>query len=142
MATKLEEFLALRQGDQPVMQYVGRFNHLSQYAIEYVNTDAKKKRCFMRGLNTKLQTMMTTCTNTTYHEAVNIAIACEEKNRQHKEAIKKKNVSSGSSGSDQKRQKVIYHPQQHSHPPFRQPSFRPDSRHLFVLLPLLPLHNR
>ena len=29
MAMKLDEFLALKQGDQIVMQYVGRFNHLS-----------------------------------------------------------------------------------------------------------------
>ena len=29
MAMKLDEFLALKQGDQTVMQYVGRFNHLS-----------------------------------------------------------------------------------------------------------------
>ena len=43
----------------------------------------------MRGLNTKLQTMMTTCTNVTYHEAVNIAIASESKYRQHKELKKK-----------------------------------------------------
>ena len=57
---KLDEFLALKQGDQTVMQYVGKFNHLSQYAPEHVNTDAKKKKWFMRGLNTKLQTMMTT----------------------------------------------------------------------------------
>ena len=34
MAMKLDEFLALKQGDQAVMQYVGRFNHLSQYAPE------------------------------------------------------------------------------------------------------------
>jgi hypothetical protein len=26
---KLDEFLALKQGDQIVMQYVGKFNHLS-----------------------------------------------------------------------------------------------------------------
>jgi hypothetical protein len=45
-----------------------------------------KKACFMCGLNTKLQTMMTTCQNATYYEAVNIAIAWEEKNRKHKEA--------------------------------------------------------
>jgi hypothetical protein len=91
MAMKLDEFLALKQGDQTMMQYVGRFNHLSQYASEHVNTDAKKKRWFMRGLNTKLQTMMTTCTNVTYHETVNIAIASESKYRQHKE-LKKKRV--------------------------------------------------
>ena len=37
MAMKLDEFLALKQGDQTVMQYVGRFNHLSQYASEHVS---------------------------------------------------------------------------------------------------------
>ena len=58
----------------------------------------------MRGLNTKLQTMMTTCTNVTYHEVVNIAIASEEKYRQHKEIKKKKNVPSGPFGGNQKRQ--------------------------------------
>ena len=66
MAMKLDEFLALKQGDQTVMQYMLRFNHLSQYASEHINTNAKKKRWFMRGLNTKLQTMMTACTNITY----------------------------------------------------------------------------
>ena len=43
MTMKLEEFLALKQGENPVMHYVGRFNHLSQYAIEYVNTDRKRR---------------------------------------------------------------------------------------------------
>jgi len=91
------------------MEYVAKFNHLSQYATEHVNTDKKKKACFMRGLNTKLQTMMTTCQNATFYEAVNIAIASEEKNRKHKEA-KKKATSSSFSGRGQKRQRIIYHP--------------------------------
>jgi hypothetical protein len=39
MLMKLEEFLALKQGDQFVMQYVGRFNHLAQYAPDHVNSD-------------------------------------------------------------------------------------------------------
>jgi hypothetical protein len=39
MLRKLEEFLALKQGDQSVMQYVGKFNHLSQYAADQVNSD-------------------------------------------------------------------------------------------------------
>ena len=71
MSMKAEEFLALQQGDKSVMEYVAKFNHLSQH----VNTDKKKKACFMRSHNTKLQTMMTTCQNATYYEAVNIAIA-------------------------------------------------------------------
>ena len=103
MAMKLEEFLAVKQGDGSVMQYVGRFNHLSQYAPDHVNTDRKKKGYFMRGLNTKIQAMMTTCPNATYHEAVNIAIAYEEKYRLHKEAKKKKGMSAGPSNSARKR---------------------------------------
>jgi hypothetical protein len=110
MAMKLEEFLSLKQGNQIVLQYVGKFNHLSQYATEYVNTDAKKKSCFMRGLNIKIQTMMTTCYNATYHEVVNVAIASEEKSRIHKELKKKKRVLSSSSDGIKKRQKFIYHP--------------------------------
>jgi len=61
MAMKAEEFLALRQGNKSLMEYVAKFSHLSEYATEHVDTDRKKKAYFMRGLNTKLQTMMTTC---------------------------------------------------------------------------------
>jgi hypothetical protein len=121
MVMKLDEFLSLKQGDQTVLQYVGKFNHLSQYAIEYANTDAKKKSCFMRGLNTKIQTMITTCYNATYHEVVNVTIASEEKSRIHKETKKKKQVSSSLSGSNKKHQKFIYHPQNHFFPPYRPP---------------------
>jgi hypothetical protein len=42
---KLEEFIRLKQGGDPVMQYLNKFNHLSQYAIDQVNTDLKKKNC-------------------------------------------------------------------------------------------------
>ena len=109
MAMKAEEFLALRQGNKSLMEYVAKFNHLSQYATEHVDTDRKKKAYFMRGLNTKLQTMMTTCQSATFHEAVNIAIASEEKNKKHKEA-KKKATSSSFSSRGQKHQRIIYHP--------------------------------
>jgi hypothetical protein len=34
-----------------VTQYLNKFNHLSQYVIDHVDTDLKKKKCFMRGLN-------------------------------------------------------------------------------------------
>ena len=67
---------------------------------------------------------MTTCTNVTYHEAVNIAIASEEKYRQHKEIKKKKSVPSRSFDGNQKRQRVIYHPINHNRPPYRPPQFQ------------------
>jgi hypothetical protein len=51
---KLEEFIRLKQGGDSVMQYLNKFNHLSQYAIDQVDTDLKKKNCLMRGLNDRL----------------------------------------------------------------------------------------
>jgi hypothetical protein len=56
-----EEFMRLKQGGDTVMQYLNKFNHLSQYAIDQVNTDLKKRICFMRGLNDRLQRKMATC---------------------------------------------------------------------------------
>jgi hypothetical protein len=52
---KQEEFIRLKQGGDTVMQYLDKVNHLTQYAIDQVNTDLKKKNCFMRGLNNQLQ---------------------------------------------------------------------------------------
>jgi hypothetical protein len=40
---KQEEFMRLKQGGDTVMQYLNKFNHLSQYAIDQVNTDLKRK---------------------------------------------------------------------------------------------------
>jgi hypothetical protein len=71
---------------------VGKFNHLSQYVAEYVNTDAKKKSCFMRGLSTRIQEALVTCYNAMYHEIVNVAIASEEKSRLHRVEEKKASV--------------------------------------------------
>jgi hypothetical protein len=77
---KLEEFVRLKQGGDSVMQYLAKFNHLSQYAIEQVDTDLKNKNCFMRGLNDRLQRKMATCLDLTYSRAVSIALSVEAKN--------------------------------------------------------------
>ena len=68
--------------------------------------------------------MMTTYTNVTYHEAVNIAIASDAKYRQHKELKKKRSTPSGSFEGNQKSQRVIYHPINHNRPPYRPPQFQ------------------
>jgi hypothetical protein len=57
---KQEEFMRLKQGEDTVMQYLNKFSHLSQYAIDQVNTDLKNRNCFMRGLNDLLQRKMAT----------------------------------------------------------------------------------
>jgi hypothetical protein len=77
---KQEEFIRLKQGGDTVMQYLNKFNHLSQYAIDQVNTDLKKKNCFMRGLNDRLQRKMATCLDLTYSRAVSTTLVVETKN--------------------------------------------------------------
>ena len=52
---KLTEFRDLRQGSLSVMDYVNKFNHLSQYAGTHVDTDEKKRDRFYRGLSSSLQ---------------------------------------------------------------------------------------
>jgi hypothetical protein len=61
------------------MQYLNKFNHLSQYAIDQVNTDLKKRNCFMRGLNDWLQRKMATCLDLSYSRVVSTALAVEAK---------------------------------------------------------------
>jgi hypothetical protein len=61
------------------MQYLNKFSHLSQYAIDQMNTNLKKKNCFMRGLNDRLQRKMATCLDLTYSRVVSIALAVEAK---------------------------------------------------------------
>ena len=76
---KQEEFMRLKQGGDNVMQYLNKFNHLSQYAIDQVNTDLKKKNFFMRGLNDRLQKKMATSLDLSYSRAVSTALAVEAK---------------------------------------------------------------
>jgi hypothetical protein len=80
---KQEEFIRLKQGGDTVMQYLNKFNHLSQYAFDQVNTDLKKKNCFMRGLNDRLQRKMATCLDLTYSRAISTTLAVEAKNTRH-----------------------------------------------------------
>jgi hypothetical protein len=80
---KQEEFIRLKKGGDTVMQYLNKFNHLSKYAIDQVNTDLKKKNCFMRGLNDRLQRKMAKCLDLTYSKAVSTTLAVEAKNAGH-----------------------------------------------------------
>jgi hypothetical protein len=54
MKSKHREFMDLQQGNQSVYAYTKMFNHLRQYAPKQVDTNEKKKYCFMNGLSTKL----------------------------------------------------------------------------------------
>jgi hypothetical protein len=125
---KQEEFMRLKQGGDTVMQYLNKFNHFSQYAIDHVNTDLKKKNCFMRGLNDRLQRKMVTCLDLSYSRAVSTALAVEAK---HAGPGKSKGFGGDRSNQGlEKRQRLVIRPfnQNRSSPhppsyPFKQPVF-------------------
>ena len=58
MKIKLREFLALKQGSKTVREYVQAFNHLSRYAHNHVDTDEKKRECFLEGMAPKLRSRL------------------------------------------------------------------------------------
>jgi hypothetical protein len=118
---KQEEFMKLKQGGDTINQYLNKFNHLSQYAIDQVNTDLKKKNCFMRGLNDRMQRKMATCINLTYGRVVSTALAVESKY-----ASSGKIKGSGGNRPTQgpeKRQRFVIRPFNQGRPSARPPSF-------------------
>jgi hypothetical protein len=126
---KQEEFMRLKQGGDTVMQYLNKFNHLSQYAIDQVNTDLKKKNCFMRGLNDWFQRKMATCLHLSYSRAVSTVLAVEAK---HIGPGKSKGI--GGDRSDpgpEKRQRMVIRPFNQNRSLPRPPSY-PFKQRVFI----------
>jgi hypothetical protein len=110
------------------MQYLNNFNYFSQYAIDQVDTDLKKKNCFMRGLNDRLLCKMATCLDLTYSRVVSTTLEVEAKNSGQGKT--KRYGGEGSSQGSEKRTRLVICPfnQNHSSPrpptyPFKQPVF-------------------
>jgi hypothetical protein len=125
---KQEEFMKLKQGGDTVTQYLNKFNHLSQYAIDQVNTDLKKRNCFMRGLNDRMQRKMATCIDLSYGRAVSTALAVEAKYAGSGKS--KGNGGDRPNQGSEKRQRLVIRPfnqnRSSSRPPsysFKQPVF-------------------
>jgi hypothetical protein len=78
MDRKLNEFLALTQGNRTVLQYAQAFNDLCQYTGYHADTDEKKRDRFRRGLSTKLRDRLNTVRANNYNELVNMAISQED----------------------------------------------------------------
>ena len=119
MRRKLNEFLALKQGNNNVLQYAQVFNTLSQYAGYHVDTDEKKQACFRQGLSSKLQDRLAMFQFNTFSELVNGAITQEDAHLAHKAEKKRKAPAVGSSSSTPQRfclvqsgpQRAPYQPQ-------------------------------
>jgi hypothetical protein len=74
MTVKKEEFLALKQGPMSVSEYRDRFLHLSRYAPEDVNTDAKRQYRFFRGIVDPMHYQLMNHTFPTFQHLIDRAI--------------------------------------------------------------------
>src|SRR5207244_2570536 len=104
---KLREFLALKQGSKTVHEYVQAFNHMSRYAPNHVDTDDKKKECFLEGMTPKLRSRLGRRFES-FNEMVDDAIAMEEDLRLHHLENRKTKVAVGPSGSAPQRPRLPY----------------------------------
>ena len=120
---KLTEFLALKQGNNSVLQYSQAFNSLSQYAGYHVDTDEKKQ-----GLSSKLQDRLAMIKFDTFSELVNGAIIQEDAHLAHKAEKKRKAPAVGSSSSAPQRFRLVQSGPQRApfhHQPQQQWGYRP-----------------
>ena len=76
------EFIQLTQGKMTVIEYETKFTKLSRFAVHMVDTDDKKARRFIGGLNSNIRRMVTQ-RGITYEEAVDKALTQEEENQKY-----------------------------------------------------------
>jgi hypothetical protein len=74
-----KEFLALKQGPLFVSEYRDKFLQLSRYALEDVNTDAKRQYRFLRGLVDPLHYQLMNHTFPSFQHLIDRAIMTERK---------------------------------------------------------------
>ena len=101
MDRKLNEFLALTQGNHTVLQYAQAFNDMCQYAGYHADTDEKKRDRFRRGLSTKLRDCLNIVRANSYNELVNMAISQEDCIIARQAEKKRKTPVAGSSAQPQ-----------------------------------------
>ena len=91
-----------------MLEYTNLFNHLSQYAAIHVDTDPKKRSCYLWGLNDKMEDKLSTSSYVDFNELVSLAIHAEERNRIYKEGKKRRNPSTIPSGPGPQLTRIIY----------------------------------
>jgi hypothetical protein len=89
MIVRKEEFLALKQGPLSVSEYRDKFLQLSRYALEDVNTDAKRQYHFLRGLVDPLHYQLMNHTFPTFQHLIDRAIMTERKRREMEDRKRK-----------------------------------------------------
>src|SRR6266542_358640 len=104
---KLREFMALKQGSRTVREYVQTFNELARYAPNHVDTDVKKRECFLEGMSPKLRSRLGRRFED-FNQLVDDAIAMEEDLRLHHLEKRKAKFTAGPSGRTPQRPRLTY----------------------------------
>src|SRR5437868_10749769 len=104
---KLREFMTLKQGNKTVQEYVHKFNELARYAPTHVDTDEKKRECFLEGMSPKLRSRLGRRFED-FNQMVDDAIAMEEDLHLHHMENRKTKVAAGFSGSAPQRPRMVY----------------------------------
>ena len=73
-------------------EYHNRFTQLSRYAPKEVDSDAKKQKCFLKGLNDGLQLQLMTVVYADYQTLVDRAIVIENKRQEMEEKKRKRDL--------------------------------------------------
>jgi hypothetical protein len=81
MIVRKEEFLSLKQSPLSVSEYRDKFLQLSRFAPDDVNTNAKRKYRFLRGLVHPLHYQFMNHTFPTFQHLIDRAIMTEQKRR-------------------------------------------------------------
>jgi hypothetical protein len=89
MMVRKEEFLMLKQGPLSVSEYRDKFLQLSRYALEDLNTDAKRQYRFLRGLVDPLHYQLMNHTFPTFQHLIDRAIMTERKRREMEDKKRK-----------------------------------------------------
>ena len=75
---KEEEYIGLKQKTLTVSQYEVQFTKLLRYAPDIVNTEEKRKKRFLQGLNIEIQRLLVPTKVDTYADMVEFAQKAEE----------------------------------------------------------------
>ncbi|WVZ70128.1 LOW QUALITY PROTEIN: hypothetical protein U9M48_018821 [Paspalum notatum var. saurae] len=73
-----------------MQEYIEKFTTLSRYAPEEVNTDPKKCKCFIRGLNPEIKSIVHSNEAPSFATLINRVIQIEEDKREEKSQLKRK----------------------------------------------------
>jgi len=110
-----------------VKEYLHAINNLARYALEFVNTDAKKIASFQRGLSPKMLKTMGTGTRATFNAYMSYCLTQENNNNNYSASKSRKRAFEA--GSSQSRAPMVGRQQYHPLAPCAQVSTSAEKKH-------------